>query len=41
MLYTIKYKVDRLLERCKVRLVAKEYTTTYGFFFFLSNHEVS
>ena len=28
--YTIKYKVDRSLERYKVRLVAKGYTQTYG-----------
>ena len=28
--FTIKYKVDRLIERYKVRLVAKGYTQIYG-----------
>lgn len=29
--FTIKYKADGTLERYKARLVAKEYTLTYGF----------
>ena len=29
-IYIIKYKVDRTIERYKVRLVAKRYTQTYG-----------
>ena len=28
--YTIKYRADETLERCKTRLVAKGYTHTYG-----------
>ena len=28
--YTIRYKVDETLERCKAKLVTKGYTQTYG-----------
>lgn len=34
LIFTIKYKLDGMIERYKVRLVAKKFTHTYGLNYF-------